>query len=282
MSNGQIPDALKLEHIEYIKSANTVANETRTEIQAMEAEMRSKGLYSSGPRYTRDLEIRFGKIEGHIMGAIAKRKQLGSRFPELLKHEYLSALKAKLGNTLQTVVQSQYDRIARDSTGLPSASLEALNRLAVQKADFLRGRLNQELEILQLEADLGLNEGEQPMTFNISNSTIASLNLGTVFGDLTASVNVLKGQGYEEFAASLEKLAEAVVSMADLQDSVRKELVEDVSFIAEQLARPREERKTGPLKSAIATLGESVKTVTQLVALWTPIEHFLKAHGYIS
>jgi hypothetical protein len=106
--------------------------------------------------------------------------------------------------------------------------------------------------------------------------------LGTVLGDLKASVKVLNGKGQEKLADSLEKLADALVPLPDLQDSVRKAMVEDVLFIAEQFARPPEERKNGPLKATIATVGEYVKTATQLAGLWTSIKHLLKSHGYIS
>ena len=62
-----------------------------------------------------------------------------------------------------------------------------------QNAAALQTRVARELEILRLESHLGIDDQEQAVILNISHSTVANLNLGTVIGDLTASVQILAG-----------------------------------------------------------------------------------------
>jgi hypothetical protein len=290
MQSHELATALELEKVEFTRSVSAAALEVDKEVKRLQAELAAKGLFQSGARYLRETEIRFAKVaEGPVQRAIEKRRELGRRFPDLLTAMSLGQLRDRLTHHIEIVFDSTKTRLAIGGTARTIGSAGVIQR-ARQLADQIKGSVTQQLNALTLEARLGIHADPKPAptlevrptTVNISNSTIASLNLGTVWGDLTASVKIMNGQGQEDLADSLEKLAEALVSVTDLQESLRKELVEDVSFIAEQFARLPEERKTGPLKSAIATLGESVKTVSQLVALWTPIEHILKGLGYIS
>lgn len=119
------------------------------------------------------------------------------------------------------------------------------------------------------------------MTFNISNSTIANLNLGTVMGDLTASVQVLNQQGQNDLAREIQALTEALAS-ADIGNDQRRDLLEHLSVVSKEVALPPDQRKLAPLRLSINALQQGLTIAGQLVALWQPIEHILKVTGVLS
>jgi hypothetical protein len=129
------------------------------------------------------------------------------------------------------------------------------------KADSLKANINQTLEALRLEANLGMHaEGkeEKNVTLNISHSTIAGLNLGTVIGDLTASVQTLDGSGQKELAERIKVLAEAIANSATVQEALRKEMLEHLSFVSSEASLPSGQRKLGPVISSVAFLRDGL------------------------
>jgi hypothetical protein len=126
-----------------------------------------------------------------------------------------------------------------------------------------------------------MHRGGQPQvtTLNISNSTIATLNLGTVVGDLNSSIQSLSAGGQNELAEAVRQLTEAISSSAEL--GCRREMLEHVAYISEQAALPAEKRKMGPLKASIEALKAGVTIVVQLLPLWSKVEQALKANGIL-
>jgi hypothetical protein len=257
----QIADALALEQNEYMSAILAARAEAEAAIRENERVMTSKGTLLSGARYVREMETRFDLVvRGVATKAIAQRKKLGGKIPDLLSEASLTALKMRLYGLVDSMVKAQANREA-----LNDGVLRALVQRAQQKRDTIKSQIARDLETLRLEGRIGLHE-EKPVVLNISNSTVAALNLGIVIGDLNASVQVLNNEGQKDLAQAVEKLAEEVVSIAGLQDAVRRDLLEHLSFISEQLSLAADRRKVGPLKSSIETLGGLVKTVTQLGA----------------
>jgi hypothetical protein len=277
MAHGnELSDALALEKIDLSESVNDAIAEADVEIQALKRELAAQG---SG-RHVREWEIRFTKLATNIVEkAIAKRRELGRRFPELLTPPLLTQLKERLNHHVDAIVNGEKNRIAMGGHGYGASHIPQ----AQIKAAGLKSRIAQRLEALRLEANLGLNAEEKPVTiFNISDSTIASLNLGTVFGDLTASVQTLSGHGQRELAEAFRKIAEALTTATALNDAYRKELLEHLSVVAEGAALPPEKRKIGPLRTSIAFLREGIADVAQLATLWPPTEELLKRLGVLS
>ena len=98
---------------------------------------------------------------------------------------------------------------------------------------------------------------------------------------MTASVQILNGQGQKEFADAVRVLAEGLAASGELQEAHRKELLEHLSLISTEVTHPPETRKMGPLKSSIAVLREAVANVAQLAGLWSTVEQILKAMGVL-
>jgi len=284
MAQGTESDALELERVEFGRWLNEASTEVTSEIKILENAMAARGVSNSGGRYLRELEIRFSKSADWVTEkAIAKRVELGKKFPGLLTEYRLNQLRDKLHQHADGFVKGQQTRMAMGGRhGGVSASL---NQQAQMKAQGLKAKINQALAALLLEARIGIHteeEKESPVTFKISNSTIANLNLGNVFGDITASVQTLNGHGQKELADIIRAVTEAIATSTEVQGDYRKELLEHLSVVSTEAALPPEKRKMGPLKGSITFVREGLNSATQLVALWPVVEHALKAAGMIS
>jgi hypothetical protein len=275
-------EALALEEIEDSKAINAALAEADAEVKAFQQAITAKGGSQSGHSHIHAMEIRLTKVVlATVEKAISKRRQLGAKLPELLSQHLLSQLKERLIRRADHFVEGEKTRLSLQGTFRGGVG-GALIQQAKLKADGLKVRIGQEIEALRLEARLGLHKEENPVTFNISHSTIASLNLGTVVGDLTASVQVLNSQGQQELATVIQTLAEALAASTELQQDRRKELMEHLSFVSTEVALPPEKRKMGPLRSSIAVLREGLSVVGQLASLWAPAEQILRTLGVLT
>jgi hypothetical protein len=277
-----LSDALALEDHEFMKSLVDVNAEATEEIKLLERQLAKQGLLQSGPRYVRELEIRFEKVGKVIERAIDKRKQLSRKVPDLLAPTNLSKLREKLVRHVDGALDAEHTRMATSGSAYPGSVAAALGRVAGMRADGLKGAVAQSLEILRLESRLGLHEDSKSVTLNISNSTIAGLNLGTVVGDLNASVQSLNSHGQPDLANAISRLAEALATSQEVQADRQKELLEHLALVSTEMALPSEKRKMGPLRSSINALREGVALAGQLAALWTPVEQILKTTGVVS
>lgn len=278
-------EAMRLEEIDYSQSANDGLREADAEIMALKRNQAARGGNITGPALIKEMEIRFTKVVANpAQRVIAKRRELGRRFPELFTKYRLDQLRETLCRRADSFVEAQMRMAAAGLPGHRGAVSGSLIRQAEIWAAGLKSRIAQDLEALSIEAGLGMHKEQKPVTMNISHSTIASLNLGTVIGDITASVQVLNSQGQneQEFARAIQALAEALAASTEVQQDRQKELLEHLSLVSEQMAYPAEKRKMGLVKSSLAKLREGLATVTALAGLWGQAEHVLKTLGILS
>jgi len=76
-------------------------------------------------------------------------------------------------------------------------------------------------------------------------------------------------------------LTEAVGTSEDLNDVVRKELLEHLAIVSEEAAKPVEARKMGPLRTSIEAVKSGITLGTQLSTLWEGVQKTLSAAGII-
>ncbi len=119
-------------------------------------------------------------------------------------------------------------------------------------------------------------------TVNISHSAVATLNLGSIVGELNSSIQILSNAGQGELAKSVGQLTEAITASPHFNETLRRDLLEHLALVSAEAALPVEKRKMGPLKSSIATLRSGLSVATQLVTLWQAVEQALKAVGILS
>jgi hypothetical protein len=145
----------------------------------------------------------------------------------------------------------------------------------------MKEKVRRELDAIPLEAELGLHKNAAPQisTLNISHSTIANLNLGTVIGDLNGSIQTLGASGQSDAAEKIREITEAVSGSAEIPNGERKELLEHLALVAGEVALPPENRKSGPLKTSIAALKSGLSIAAQVLTLWHGLEPILRADG---
>jgi hypothetical protein len=115
---------------------------------------------------------------------------------------------------------------------------------------------------------------------NISNSQIASLNIAGTVGSIQATVNSLQTAGAEKVAEALKTLAETIAAETSLADPVKRESLEVVSAIGDELARPAGERRPGVLRAMGGGVVGLIKHVDKVYAAYEVLKVAAKAGGF--
>jgi hypothetical protein len=278
--NAGLSDARQLEDIHFNQWICESSGEANEKIKASERSLAARGLAQSGTRFSAEIDIIFTSVEGVIEKVIACRRELGAKVPALLDAANMKALEDKLDRYVDGAVNGVHQR---STIRTPGAVGSAISHVAQQRASSVKARLNQKLAALPLEARLGVHPsgGATVNTFNISNSTIANLNLGNVVGDLNSSIQQLNTAGCTELAEGFRRMTDALGSSQELNDDSRKEMLEHLSVVSGESAKPAEQRKMGPLKSSLVALRSGIGVAAQLFAVYQGLEHALKAAGII-
>lgn len=129
------------------------------------------------------------------------------------------------------------------------------------------------------ELDADLHAGRPVVQLNIQSSNIANLNIGSQVGTINAALGSVSERGSaDEFAEALKSLTEAVVSDTLLPNSSKREVVEALSTVAEQAAKPPEQRSMGILKPIVTWIPTAIAAAASLAALWEKFEPTIKAY----
>lgn len=273
-------EALQLEDIKLSQLLSAAAEKREKDIRASAGNLAARGLSQSGMRFKIEVDLIFTSTEGVVDQMIDYRKELGARVPALLERGNLGTLRTKLDQLADGALNGVRQRATMAPRGAAAASLM---QEAERKAYALKARINQKMAALPLEAKLGMHRAEEPnvTTINISHSTIANLNLGTVVGDLNGSIQHLSGTGQGNLAEDLKKLIEAVSASGELADGERKDILEHLAMVSGEAAKPADTRKMAPLKTSIEAIKTGISVATQLVGLWQAVETALKVAGVI-
>ena len=281
MNSADFAAARRLEDIRFSQHISEAAVQREKDIRALQSNLAAKGLLNSGPRYLGEVNIFFTSIESIVEKAIACRKELGIKVPALLTPPNLKVIQDKLDQIIDGGVNSVRSRLALEARNAVGA---AMVQEAQRRAFSLKAKLKMEIAALPLEVGLGMHHKEdrpQVTTLNISHSTVANLNLGTVVGDLNSSIQSLAGAGQNELVQAIRQLSEAISGSSDLDDSSKKDLLEHLAPVSGEAAQRLEKRKMGLIKTSINALKSGLAVGTQLLALWQGVEHALKAIGIL-
>ena len=146
-------------------------------------------MLNSGGRYVQEVEVLFTSMDKVVDKAINYRKALSINVPTLLWEENLKKFGSQLDRMIDGGVSGYRSTIGSSLQADNPSADTALLRIAELKTLTLKAKIARELLALPLEVQLGMYQKEETSmksTINISNSTIANLNLGTVVGDLNA------------------------------------------------------------------------------------------------
>jgi hypothetical protein len=279
-----IHSARRLEDIKLGGLLEEAALQRGKDLHLMELRMSLLATAKGGSRLQNEMDIILASAEGVIEKAIAIHKELAAKAPEMLApFPCLKDFREKLDRIADGAMISfrmHHEHPARKlATGASDASVGNLARKILQ----LKSRINRQIQEMALEGTLGMHQDPQHVTnLNISHSTIANLNLGTVVGDLNSSIQVLTTGCHNQLGEALRQLTEAIGSSSELADTDKKEVLENLACVSEQAALSTENRKLGPLRASWSAIKNGIGTAKDLVDLALKVEDALKEAGVIS
>jgi hypothetical protein len=111
---------------------------------------------------------------------------------------------------------------------------------------------------------------------SVEKSNIGTINTGTI-QSLDNDITIINEQNQPELADGLKNLTEAVFHNKELNEENRKEIIESLSFIADQISKPKQERKSTIIKTLFERIPALLLTANGLITLWKQIEPFIFA-----
>lgn len=109
---------------------------------------------------------------------------------------------------------------------------------------------------------------------SIDRSNIGTLNSGTI-QNLDNALTIIKDQNQGELADSLKKFTEAVIRSNELAKEAQEEIVEGLSFIADQITKPKKDRKSTIIKILFERIPTLLQAVSGLTTLWKQVGPFI-------
>lgn len=102
---------------------------------------------------------------------------------------------------------------------------------------------------------------------NVDDSVIGVLNTGSI-ETVDHAVTVLKQSGAGEMAAAFSKLTQSVIDSREADNELRNQIVEILSVIADEAAKPKQERRAAVIPPLITELATSFSGLAGLSHLW--------------
>ncbi len=276
----RINQALELERLRFAKAQEEMMRAVAEASAAAQVDSSRRGLSGSGLHMGSVIEAHANMLKRMATKRVEIRKEAAQTVPALASKAELTRLRQEIEGMIDAQWANLHVGVARHCGG-PSVEGEARQRLdSGQWADtpmvakILAGR---ELGILEREASLGLAAATaQSVIVNIQDSTVATLNLGTVMGDIRSVVASLQ-QGQPEVAVALQKLVEAVAADETLGDR-RRDAIESLGQIGEEATRPEDRRRTGLVKTLLAGIPTLLAVSANATQIWQTFGPIIARH----
>ena len=242
----------------------------------------AEGLGSSGATISQRHERRFRTLKE----LLAERIRLEKEYP--LAPEDEDQWYVDLVETLLLIIRDQEARLYQALEADCKRFLGARSQPFVADAEgqINRLRLNyiHEAEIMEAEREhkkkIPPPTAPPNITLNISQSQIAGLNVGGVVGTIQANLTSLQTAGQEKVADALKALAEAIARETALSDAAKRESLECVSAMGEELAKSTGERRAGVLRAMGAGLVALIRHADKVYAAYEILKAAARASGY--
>lgn len=104
-------------------------------------------------------------------------------------------------------------------------------------------------------------------TINIDRSTIGVVNMGSV-SRLDVDMTALGASGAMNLASEIKEFAEAVLGSNELSSEAKTEVVETLSFLAQEAAEPAAKRRRTLLGAAVGRITSLISVAANLATLW--------------
>lgn len=129
----------------------------------------------------------------------------------------------------------------------------------------------------QRAAMLRRMEESSGIHFQITDSQIGTLNLGTIVGDVESKLTILADADATELRAGLARFTEAVLNDEELGEDAKRELIESISVLAEEANREPGQRRGAIVRSVMQTVAAVASTASGISVIWSEIEPLVHA-----
>jgi hypothetical protein len=106
---------------------------------------------------------------------------------------------------------------------------------------------------------------------NVSGGVIGSVNSGDI-ATIDVAMTTIQHSGNDEVAKALKTITEAVLNNEELSNELKNEIIQNLSFVSQQVSVPPENRNQGVLKAVISGIKEGVNTASSLIDIWLKVE----------
>jgi hypothetical protein len=271
-------DAIKIEERSWDNWV-AVAKKTRDErLRELVARCAKDGAYQSGGRLKEDLKIIFASIEDVVTNAVAMRRTLVAEIPVLASARSLAALKSRTADFINSGVSQMDDQMSKTTRDLSEGTHRAIHALAHAEINILLDRVSNDLDSIRLESKLNSKKQERSqITIHVSGNS-NNINLGNVLGDLNGSVQMLNEGNQKDIADAITGLGRAIQESAELNDESRREYLEHLTTVSEQVAKPPDQRRLATFTTAISTLGSIASVASKVAPLYHQLLALLTEH----
>lgn len=107
-----------------------------------------------------------------------------------------------------------------------------------------------------------LSRLHETVHLTIKDSTVGTLNLGEILGDIKTHVNQVTGPSAESFKEAITAVSEAVARDTSLANQ-RKAILEHLDELAEKAKQPPSQRKLSTIKSLFGFIRDAISTGTE-------------------
>lgn len=242
---GALQHARELEKLRYQERFKQRVSERRSALARLVADMTARGFLQSGQRYEGELNIATKFMADTIDDQISFRREMIGAAPELGSDLELLTLLESVNERITAFSQAAAPRHPLGEIVLPQL-VPALARQRGQAAADLRSQARIKIDILRREVALDMVKGSHQ---SVTTDGPAIINLGTIYGNVQQVIGNV-GSSDQELAGLLKRLAEAISDAADLGEQ-RAAYLEQVKFVAEQAAVPKQERQPSSIVQAV-------------------------------
>ena len=254
-----LDEARELERLRYQQIINDLNVKESDQVKKQDADFASRGLYNSGARLLAVSQARIDKLRAIIDSRLEIRKDLARSFPEFGSAQQL--------NTLLTELTAMLDLVQVPAELPPGATRDSAKQRLEQDIYRLKAGAKVLIEILKKECALNLHKRpEEARIVALSTGGAAIVNLGTIYGDVQQVIGGIQQSGHPELAGLLQQLTAAINDSQSLGEN-RKELLEQVGFIAEQVTVPAERRQLGVVKGLLIALQSGLQNAANIAGI---------------
>ena len=107
------------------------------------------------------------------------------------------------------------------------------------------------------------------VTININQSTVGTVNLGDIVGNIENHLNSVTDDSASEVIIALKEISESVADDASLTAEARRGLLENLDYLSQSVAQDQAQRSQGVIRSVVDTLSKGVGLVGSAASAWS-------------